>query len=113
MQYWFSEVHLSCRLFSVASTLLITQQWNSDSYYSVLAAVLSGQKSVSVIPGFDEESYTILAVPLKTKFMVLQRLALRGKQITSNSNTYVGSAILCLFLDAGWLNLWDVAHKVP
>lgn len=87
MQYWSS----------VASVLLLHR--SSDTYYSVPAAMPRAENRVSAIPVSDEESYPILA-----KDQVQGSTEMNYEGITNYKQikpSYVVSAILHLFLDAG------------
>lgn len=95
MQYWSSEVCVS--LSSVASVLLLHR--SSDTYYSVTLFSALGIAAGSVIPVSDEESYPILA-----KDQVQGSTEMSYEGITNYKQfkpSYVVSAILHLFLDAG------------
>lgn len=65
----------------------------------------------SVMPIFDEgpgTSFPNKQVQGSTEISY-ERIA-NYKQLKPS---YVVSASLCIFLGTGWLNLWDVTHKVP
>lgn len=69
------------------------------------------ENRASVIPSFDERPGTSL--PNK---QVQGSTEISYERITNYKQlkpSYVVFASLCIFLGAGWLNLWDVTHKVP